>query len=131
MAFLHPIVAQVYTALGISILAIALYGCTSPRLQEAAWCHQPEDGPHINYFCKVDGKLWRGARPATPDTVSWLIRNGIHTIINLEVLGDDRQQIEAAQPGLSTDAPGAELYYIRLKNSEIYPKYFPTVQDEH
>ena len=50
----------------------------------------------INNFCEVQpNKLWRGAKP--DENTAWLINNGVKTIINLELLYDDIDEIEAAQ----------------------------------
>lgn len=50
----------------------------------------------IPIFCEVEsGILWRGSKPDKV-AASWLINNGVKSVINLELLHDDLQQFLAA-----------------------------------
>src|SRR5438552_10789522 len=59
----------------------------------------PNDlGSPIPNFCVVTPDvLWRGAKPAQ-DGAAWLIQHRVRTIVNLELLHDDRRVFGEAKP---------------------------------
>src|SRR5258708_20480370 len=59
----------------------------------------PSDlGSPIPNFCVVTPHvMWRGAKPAQ-DGAAWLIQRGVRTIVNLELLHDDRRVFAQPKP---------------------------------
>ena len=52
--------------------------------------------PSIQNFCVVTPNvLWRGARP-DKDGAAWLIQHGVRTIVNLELIHDDKSVLGQA-----------------------------------
>src|SRR6266853_2091303 len=77
----------------------------------------PNDlGSPIPNFCVVTPDvLWRGAKPAQ-DGAAWLIQHRVRTIVNLELLHDDRRVFGEAK------FASARRYEIRRKAAAWMPK---------
>jgi protein tyrosine phosphatase (PTP) superfamily phosphohydrolase (DUF442 family) len=70
----------------------------------------------IALFAKVDGFLWRGARPDAAG-FAWLVEQGCETAINLE--------------WEESDPPVVGLVEVRLPDWEPLPMFAPRIEDEH
>ena len=85
-------------------------------------------GSPISNFCVVTPNvLWRGAKPAQ-DGAAWLIQRGVRTIVNLELLHDDRRVFGEAKPA-STGRH--ELAYFRISDWEPNAVIAPALLDDH
>jgi protein tyrosine/serine phosphatase len=85
-------------------------------------------GSSIQNFCvATPGVLWRGARP-DKDDVSWLIQHGVRTIVNLEMLYDDRKAFRHASVA---DTNRYEVDYFHINDWEPLPMVAPSVADDH
>ncbi len=85
-------------------------------------------GSPIPNFCVVTPDvLWRGAKPAQ-DGAAWLIQRGVRTIVNLELLHDDRRVFGEAKPA---SAGRHELGYFRIADWEPNAVLAPALLDDH
>jgi len=89
----------------------------------------PNDaGSPIANFCVVTANvLWRGAKPAQ-DGAAWLIQRGVRTIVNLELLHDDRRVLGESRPAI---AGRHELGYFRISDWEPNAVLAPDLLDDH
>jgi len=71
--------------------------------------------------------LWRGAKPAQ-DGAAWLIQRGVRTIVNLELLHDDRRVFGEARPA---SAGRHEAGYFRISDWEPNAVIAPALLDDH
>ncbi len=89
----------------------------------------PNDlGSPIPNFCVVTPDvLWRGAKPAQ-DSAAWLIQHRVRTIVNLELLHDDRRVFGEAR---FASAGRYELAYFRISDWEPNAVIAPALLDDH
>ncbi|MBU0675148.1 MAG: dual specificity protein phosphatase family protein [Proteobacteria bacterium] len=89
-------------------------GPASSAVDEISSCPENLHSP-IQNFCEVTSEvLWRGAKP-NETGVAWLIEHGVGTIVNLELLHDDRSTVE--QVTISDSGTQAVDYY-RIRDWE-------------
>jgi protein tyrosine phosphatase (PTP) superfamily phosphohydrolase (DUF442 family) len=85
-------------------------------------------GSAIQNFCVVTANvLWRGARP-DKDDASWLIQQGVRTIVNLELILDDESAFGQATVA---DTNNYEVGFFRIHDWEPLPVLAPSVVDDH
>jgi tyrosine-protein phosphatase SIW14 len=85
-------------------------------------------GSAIQNFCVVTPNvLWRGARP-NKDGAAWLIQQGVRTIVNLELILDDKPAFGHATVA---DANNYEVGYFRIHDWEPLTILAPSVEDDH
>ncbi|HEX7136521.1 MAG TPA: hypothetical protein VF219_01670 [Vicinamibacterales bacterium] len=119
---------------GIALVTAALLalfwlsGCCSAvsRQRDVVSC---SDNPSslIPKFCiATPNALWAGGRPNKDDDV-WLMQHGIRTIVNLEMVHDDRSALAHA-----TIPPGETytLDYFRVHDWEPLPMIAPSIEDD-
>ena len=105
-----------------------LTGFPSSSMPAAPTACTNDLGSPIPNFCVVTPNvLWRGAKPAQ-DGAAWLIQHGVRTIVNLELLHDDRRAFGEARP---TSAGRYELAYFRISDWEANAVLAPALLDEH
>src|SRR3989440_12998530 len=81
-----------------AFLFVLLAGFPSSSMPAAPSACTNDLGSPIPNFCVVTPNvLWRGAKPAQ-DGAAWLIQHGVRTIVNLELLHDDRRAVSEARP---------------------------------
>lgn len=90
-------------------------------------CPDNLDSPIAN-FCQVTPDLlWRGAKPDVAG-MAWLIQRGVKSIVNLELLHDDR----GVMAQVRLDAGGRYLVgYYRIPDWEPLPLLRPDLTDKH
>jgi protein-tyrosine phosphatase len=114
--------ALVPTALGAALLT----GCAGPKPLADA-CRVPLS-PVIANSCQVTpGVLWRGAKPDASGAAA-LIELGVQTVVNLELLHDDRSAFEAAHP---TTPEATNISYFRIRDWEPNVIVAPDLLDDH
>jgi protein tyrosine/serine phosphatase len=85
-------------------------------------------GLPIQNFCVVTPNvLWRGARP-NKEGAAWLIQQGVRTIVNLELILDDKFALSQAA---ITDGNVYKVGYFRIHDWEALPILAPSVADDH
>src|SRR5882762_4321825 len=85
-------------------------------------------GSPIPNFCVVTPNvMWRGAKPAQ-DGAAWLIQHRVRTIVNLELLHDDRQVFGRVKPA---SADLHEAGYFRISDWEPNAVLAPALLDDH
>jgi len=109
-------------------LFVLLAGFPSSSMPAAPSACTNDLGSPIPNFCVVTPNvLWRGAKPAQ-DGAAWLIQHGVRTIVNLELLHDDRRAFSEARP---TSAGRYEAGYFRISDWEPNAVLAPALLDEH
>jgi len=112
----------------VLLLVFSMCSCASAARQSVAGACSNNLGSAIQNFCVVTPDvLWRGARP-DKDGAAWLIQQGVRTIVNLELILDDKSAFGHATV---TGANGYEAGYFRIHDWEPLPILAPTVVDDH
>ena len=102
--------------------------CASASKQSVAGACSNNLGSAIKNFCVVTPNvLWRGARP-DKDGAAWLIQQGVRTIVNLELILDDKGAFGQATVD---DANNYEVGYFRIHDWEPLRILAPSVVDDH
>lgn len=102
--------------------------CTSLSTQSIADVGSNNLGSTIQNFCVVTPNvLWRGGRP-DKDGAAWLIQQGVRTIVNLELILDDKPAFANAT---LADANNYEVGYFRIHDWEPLTMLAPSVEDDH
>jgi protein tyrosine phosphatase (PTP) superfamily phosphohydrolase (DUF442 family) len=102
--------------------------CSSVSTQRTAGACSDNTGPVIAKFCVVTPNvLWCDARPDKEDA-SWLIQQGIKTIVNLELIHDDKPALAHT---VVADTTSYEVGYFRVRDWELLPMLAPSVVDDH
>ncbi len=120
-------VAWLFRSLIGACLLLPLVACADFTQADADACSRTLDSP-IQNFCEVTpGTLWRGAKP-DEQGAAWLIRNGVHTIVNLELLHDDRDTLTSVQ--LEAQADDREtLAHTQLTDQAVHDIHYYRVRD--
>lgn len=109
------------------LAAVLLSGCNSATQETAVSC-KSNLGSSIQNFCQVTPDvLWRGAKPDT-DGATWLVEQGVRTIVNLELFHDDKAAFSQVHPG---DNGKYEVGYFRVRDWEPLPVIAPKLSDDH
>jgi protein tyrosine phosphatase (PTP) superfamily phosphohydrolase (DUF442 family) len=93
----------------------------------AGACSNNIDSPIRNFCVVTPDVLWRGARP-DKDDAAWLIQQGVRTIVNLELIHDDKPAFSQA---IVADADNHEVDYFHINDWEPLPMVAPSVADDH
>ena len=102
--------------------------CVSVSTHSVAGEFSNNRGSVIQNFSVVTPKvLWRGGRP-DKDGATWLIQQGVRTIVNLELILDDKPSFAHA---IVADANNYEVGYFRIHDWEPLPLLAPSVEDDH
>ncbi|HSY47500.1 MAG TPA: hypothetical protein VLC46_01690 [Thermoanaerobaculia bacterium] len=112
----------------VLLVALSLCGCCSGVSREriAVSCAD-SPGPLIPKFCiATPNVLWAGGRPDRND-VTWLMQQGIRTIVDLEIFHDDRSAL--AQATVS-DSRTHQLRYYHVRDWEPLPMIAPSLEDD-
>lgn len=103
-----------------------LNNCALSATQEHALCANNLASPIAN-FCEVKHQvLWRGAKP-NKDEAAWLIKTGVKTIVNLELLYDDIHTLRHAH---FTNTGIYQVDYFRVKTWEPLYTFAKAAADE-
>ncbi len=109
-------------------LLLLICGCASISPQSIPCpCPNKPDSPIQNFSVVTPSVLWRGAKP-DKEGATWLIQQGVRTIVNLELLHDDLPAFSQANVGNATNY---ELGYFRIPDWEPLPILAPSVVDDH
>src|SRR6267378_4938443 len=111
-----------------AILFVILSGFPSFSMPAApTGCPSDAGSPIPNFCVATPNVLWRGAKPAR-DGAAWLIQRGVRTIVNLELLHDDRRVFGEARPA---SAGRHEIAYFRIADWEPNAVLAPALLDDH
>jgi protein tyrosine phosphatase (PTP) superfamily phosphohydrolase (DUF442 family) len=122
MMFIRPF-QLIVLALVMSLLA----SCSLVKSADADACTNNLDSP-VTHFCEVTpGVLWRGAKPGKYQA-RWLIENGMRTLVNLELLHDDRDTLSRVQLQAEAD-DRATLNQTELNSAAAYQVDYYRVRD--
>ena len=130
----HVICFQLISSAGIRSLTFALLllfstsSCATVAKDSVAGACSNNLGSAIKNFCVVTPHLlWRGARP-DKEGAAWLIQHGVRTVVNLELILDDKFTFGHAT---LTDAKYYEVDYFRIHDWEPLRIFAPSVVDDH
>ncbi|MFI5165869.1 MAG: tyrosine-protein phosphatase [Thermoanaerobaculales bacterium] len=113
---------------GTLLLALALCSCASTARQSIPGACSNNLGSPIHNFCVVtQDVLWRGGR-SDKNGDAWLIQKGVRTIVNLELIFDDKRALGQATVD---DARNYKVGYFRIRDSELLRLLAPSVVDDH
>jgi len=90
-------------------------------------CSNDLDSPILNFCVVTPDVLWRGAKPAQ-DGAAWLMQRGVRTIVNLELLHDDRRAFGEAR---LANAGRYEAGYFRIPDWEPNAVLAQALLDDH
>ena len=116
-------------ALASLLLALLSLGgcCSAVSRQRVAVACSSDTGARIPKFCvATPDKLWAGGRPDKND-VGWLLQQGIRTIVNLELLHDDKSALAHATVA---DSKNYKAGYFRVRDWEPLPMIAPSLEDD-
>jgi len=110
------------------LLAFSMCSCASVSKQGIAGECSNNLGSAIKKFCVVTPNvLWRGARPHK-DGAAWLIQQGVRTVVNLELIHDDKRAFSRATV---ENANNYKVGYFRIHDWEPFRVLAPSVVDDH
>lgn len=102
------------------LLVLTICAWTSTGEQSAAVACSDNLDSVIKNFCVVTPTvLWRGARP-DKDGAAWLIQQGVRTIVNLELILDEKPAFSHATGAV---VKSHEVGYFRIHDWEPLPLY--------
>ena len=115
-------------AFTLLLFVFSICSCASASKQGIAGTCPNNLGSAIKNFCVVTPNvLWRGARP-DKDGAAWLVQRGVRTIVNLELILDDKRAFGDATV---EDANNYELGYFRVHDWEPLRILAPSIADDH
>jgi protein tyrosine phosphatase (PTP) superfamily phosphohydrolase (DUF442 family) len=110
------------------LFVLLMCGFASAAPQTAAVACPNNLGSPIQNFCvATPDVLWRGARP-DKDGVAWLIQNGVRTIVNLELIHDDKSSFDHV---IIADDKKLQVGYFRIRDWEPLPILSASAVDDH
>jgi protein tyrosine/serine phosphatase len=110
------------------LFLFSMCSCASASKQSVAGACSNNLGSAIKNFCVVTPNvLWRGAKP-DKDDAAWLIQQGVRTIVNLELILDDKCAFGQATVD---DANNYEVGYFRIHDWEPLRILAPSIVDDH
>ncbi len=117
--------------LQINVCAVAAFitlaSCAPAPPAGTIPCATPLDSRVSNGCIVAPQTLWRGARPDTV-TATALVEAGVRTVVNLELLLDDKAAFAAAKPTITTPQT---IQYFRLRDWEPLVALAPSLTDDH
>jgi Tyrosine phosphatase family len=93
-------------------LACLLLILASAATQAEKPCDNNVNSPITNFCISTQDVLWRGAKPYLKDA-TWLIDQGIASIVNLELLHDDLAILKSVETNLTT-----QINYYKVRDWE-------------
>lgn len=118
----RPIIALTF------LLALLTNACAYSTKQSVVGACPTTSGSGILNFCVVKPEvLWRGGKP-DKDDAAWLMQHGVRTIVNLELLRDDKSTFAGARLG---DAGNYQADYFRIHDWQPLSKWAPSMLDDH
>lgn len=126
---MHPFnYARRYSLTLTLLFALSMCGCAAASKKSVVGACPNNLGSAIKNFCVVTPNiLWRGAKP-DKDDAAWLIQHGVRTIVNLELIHDDKRAFGEATV---EDANSYEVGYFRIYDWEPLRIMAPSVVDDH
>lgn len=101
--------------------------CSAVSTQRVAVACANNAGSSIPKFCiATPNVLWGGGRPDKDDD-GWLIQQGIRTIVNLELIHDDKAALAQATVA---DSRTYTVDYFRVRDWEPLPMIAPSLADD-
>lgn len=110
------------------LIVLSMCSCASASKQSVTGACSNNLGSAIKNFCVIrPNVLWRGAKP-DKDDAAWLIQQGVRTIVNLELIHDDKGAFNQATVD---GANNYEVGYFRIHDWEPFRILAPSLADDH
>jgi protein tyrosine phosphatase (PTP) superfamily phosphohydrolase (DUF442 family) len=109
----------------VRALIVLLIGLITTNAQAEKTCNNNADSPITNFCISIKDVLWRGAKPYVKDA-TWLIDQGVASIINLELLHDDLAILKSVETNRTT-----QVHYYKLRDWEPYVVMNPSKTDNN
>jgi protein tyrosine phosphatase (PTP) superfamily phosphohydrolase (DUF442 family) len=109
----------------VRALIVLLIGLITTTAQAEKPCNNNADSPITNFCISIKDVLWRGAKPYVKDA-TWLIDQGIASIVNLELLHDDLAILKSVETNRTT-----QVHYYKLRDWEPYVVMNPSKTDNN
>jgi Tyrosine phosphatase family len=106
-------------------LACLLLILASAATQAEKPCDNNANSPITNFCISTKDVLWRGAKPDTKGA-TWLIDNGVGSVVNLELMHDDLAVLKSVETNLTT-----RVEYFKVRDWEPYVVLKPTKTDSN
>lgn len=119
--------ARLFSACALPVFLMPGAACADFTSAAPDACAVNLNSPIQNFCEATRNTLWRGAKPDTAEA-AWLIRNGVRTIVNLELLNDDRDTLTSVHLGEQAD-DRATLAETRLPTLEEHEIHYYRVRD--
>jgi protein tyrosine/serine phosphatase len=113
-------------ALSIIMVLLLLNSGSLLAAQKQSLCVNNLASPITNFCVVKSNILWRGAKP-DKDDLAWLIKNGVKTIVNLELLYDD---LHTLQDTHFIDSSTYKVDYFRVRTWEPLFAFAKVAADE-
>jgi hypothetical protein len=106
---------------------LLMSGCTYSLKQSVVGaCPETLDSGILNFCVVTPGVLWRGGR-VDKGGAAWLMQHGVRTIVNLELIRDDKSAFAAAR---TTDLGEYQADYLRIHDWQPLSKWAPSILDD-
>jgi protein-tyrosine phosphatase len=120
-----PIGRGYRSALALSLMLLTT-SCTHLLKQSVVdTCQATLDSRILNFCVVTPDVLWRGGRP-DENGAAWLMQHGVRTIVNLELIRDDRSAFAGAR---IADADKYQADYFRIYDWQPLSKWSPSLLD--
>jgi hypothetical protein len=114
------------SALAISLMLLTS-GCVySLKPSVVGACSATLDSTILNFCVVTPDVLWRGGIPDKMGA-AWLMQHGVRTIVNLEMIRDDRSAFAGAR---IADAGKYQADYFRIHDWQPLSKWAPSLLDD-
>jgi len=100
---------------------------TASKQSVAGECSNNLGSAIKNFYVVTPNVLWRGAKP-DKDDAAWLIQHGVRTIVNLELIHDDKGAFSQATVD---GANNYEVGYFRIYDWEPFRILATSLVDDH
>jgi hypothetical protein len=115
------------SALALSLMLMSS-ACTYPLKQSVVGaCSATLDSRILNFCVVTPDVLWRGGKPDS-NGAAWLMQHGVRTVVNLELIRDDRSAFAGAK---IADAGKYQADYFRLRDWQPLSRWAPSLLDDH
>jgi protein tyrosine phosphatase (PTP) superfamily phosphohydrolase (DUF442 family) len=110
----------------VKVLVLLMLALASTAGQAAKSCEENAASPITNFCISTKNVLWRGAKPDIRGA-TWLIDQGIASVVNLELLHDDLAILKSVEPSVKT--LNTQIHYYKVRDWEPFVVLKPSKTD--
>jgi protein-tyrosine phosphatase len=112
----------------VKIVVVLTLALASTVGQAAKPCEYNIDSPITNFCISTKNVLWRGAKPDIQGA-TWLIDQGIASVVNLELLHDDLAILKSVET--SDKTLNSQIHYYKVRDWEPFVVLKPSKTDSN